>query len=232
MENMNDTAVSEMKTLFTKEIEGKIEDEEERLSELQLTAEQLTLSFYDTDQKVSQLKQTVDGISLSVTDQNGVVSSVDLASGTLDLKNLVFSVLQENGATVINGGNIKTGMISAVDIQGVSISGSEITGSTLTSVSAISQVRIDNGRVAFYDPVGDLLCGSLRYDGYGRLLLASLSEVVLSIESSHNLSIDAKDGKTIYLGSAAGTTQKIEVGSSGSTISLHGTVMVNGNVIS
>ena len=232
MENMNDQAVSEMKTLFTKEIEGKIEDDEKRLAELQLTAEHLSLSFHDADQKMSQLKQTVDGISLSVADQNGTVSSVDLASGTLDLKNLVFSVLSENGATVIDAGNIKTGMISAVDIQGVRISGAEITGSVFTSVSEISQVRIDSGQVAFYYTVGNLLCGSLRYDGYGRLLLASLSEAVLSIESSHNLSINAKDGKTIYLGSAVGTTQRIEIGSSNSTVSLHGTVMINGSVIS
>ncbi|MGN0962794.1 MAG: hypothetical protein ACI4PP_04375 [Clostridia bacterium] len=231
VENINEQAVSEMKTLFTEEIEGKISDDEEHLAELQLTAEHLGLSLRDADQRITMLQQSVEGISLSVTDRNGTVSSVDLASGTLDLENLVFSVLQQSGATVIDGGNIKTGTISAVDIRGVRISGSEISGSVITSVSDLSQVKIDRGGVSFYDSSGDLSCGSLSYDGLGRLVLTSLSDAVLRIESSHNMALNAKNGKTIYIGADAGTAQQIVIGNSDSTIALNGSVTVNGTAL-
>ena len=232
VENINEQAVSEMKTLFTKEIEGKIADDEEHLAELRLTADHLGLSFRDADQRISQLQQSVDGISLSVTDRNGTVSSVELASGTLDLENLVFSVLKQGGATVIDGGNIRTGTISAVDIRGVRITGSEISGSVITSVSDLSQVKIDSGGVTFLDSSGDLPCGSLSYDGLGRLVLTSLSDAVLRIASSDNMALNAESGKTIYIGADAGTAQHIVIGNSDSTISLNGSVTVNGTALS
>ena len=232
VENINEQAVSEMKTLFTEEIEGKISDDEDHLAELQLTAEHLGLSFRDADQRITMLRQSVDGISLSVTDRNGTVSSVDLASGTLDLEHLVFSVLRQSGATVIDGGNIKTGTISAVDIRGVRILGSEISGTVITSVSDLSQVKIDRGGVSFYDFSGNLSCGSLSYDGLGRLVLTSLSDAVLRIESSHNMALNAKSGKTIYIGADVGTAQQIVIGNSDSTIALNGSVTVNGTALS
>lgn len=274
IENINDQSVSELKTLFTKEIQGRIEDNEEHLAELDLTAEHMMLSFSDADQRISrltqgvdgltvtvsdadrrisqlkqgvdgltvtvsdadqrisQLKQSVDGLSLSVTDRNGVVSSVDLSSGTLDLKNLVFSVLKENGATVINGGNIQTGTISAVDIQGVKITGAQIIGSSLSSISNISQVIVDNGSINFCNGDGTLICGSLGYDGLGRMVLESVNDSVLRIGSANNLAINAKNGKTIYIGCDVSTVQSVELGNANSTINLRGTVTVNGKTIS
>lgn len=232
LENLNEGAVSEMKTLFTEELAGKIADEEGRLAQLQLSAESLSLSFCDAEERLTSLKQSVDGISLSVSDKNGKISQVDLASGTLNLKNLVFEVLKENGATVINGGNIQTGTISAVDIRGVNIFGSEITGSVLTSVSDISQVEIDEGKVAFFDAGGSIRCGVLGYDGYGRLVLASEGESVLRIVSANNLSVNAANGKTLFIGSDTGTVQRVDIGNGQSTVSLNGTVLVNGKTIS
>ncbi|MBQ1251389.1 MAG: hypothetical protein IIY02_00580, partial [Firmicutes bacterium] len=92
MENLNETSVKELKTVITSEIAARIADDEDRLTALELNAE---------------------GLSLSVRDPKGQVSSVNLSSGALDLDELVFSLLREGGATVIDGGNITTGTISA-----------------------------------------------------------------------------------------------------------------------
>lgn len=185
-DNLNKTALEEMKTLFTADIQGRIEDDEENLAALSLTAKGLTLSFEDAEHRLSSLEQDVEGITLSVRDKDGNLSAVKLTAGALDLENLVFSVLKESGATVIDGGNIRTGTISAVTIDGVTI-----TGSTLTSVSDISRVVIDDGAVAFYDHNGTIRCGSLNYDDFGNLGLHSLNGANVVVDSDADLTLRA-----------------------------------------
>lgn len=185
-DNLSESTAEELKTFFTSDIEGRIEDDEEHLSALDLTAKGLALSFADGENRLSALEQDVAGITLSVRDQNGDLTSVKLQSGTLDLENLVFSLLKEEGATVIDGGNIKTGTISAVQIAGVTIR-----GSTVTSESDISRIVIDDGAVTFFDHRGDIRCGSLSYDDFGNVALRSLAGANIAVESDGDLTLRA-----------------------------------------
>lgn len=185
-DNLGEGTVEELKTLFTSDIEGRITDDEEHLAALELTAKGLSLSFADGENRLSALEQNVEGITLSVRDQSGNLSSVKLQSGALDLENLVFSVLKESGATVIDGGNIKTGTISAVQIAGVTI-----TGSTFTSVSDISRIVIDDGAVTFFDHNGNIRCGSLNYDDFGNVGLHSMAGAHIVVDSDADLTLRA-----------------------------------------
>lgn len=191
-ENLGEAAVDELKTVFTGEIQGRIEDEEANIAALDLTAKGLTLAVRDGEQRLSSVEQDVAGITLSVRDKDGALSGVKLASGTLDLDNLVFSALKESGATVIDGGNIQTGTISAVNIHGVTI-----TGSTFTSESDISRVVIDGGAVTFYDHGGTVCCGSLNYDDLGKVGFHSLNGADIVVDSDGDLTLQC--GGAIYL---------------------------------
>lgn len=184
VDNLSEAAVEELKTEFTEELRGRIEDDEAHIAALSLTAKGLTLSFGDAENRLSAVEQDVDGLTLSVRDKDGTLSGVKLASGALDLHDLVFSALAESGTTVIDGGNIQTGTISAVDIHGVTI-----TGSTFTSESDISRVVIDDGAVAFYDHSGTIRCGSLNYDDFGSMGLHSLNGADIVVDSDHDLTL-------------------------------------------
>jgi len=185
-DNLSSGTVEEMKTLFTSDIAGRIADDEEHLAALELTAKGLSLSFADGENRLSSLEQDVEGITLSVRDQNGSISSVKLQSGALDLQNLVFSVLKESGATVIDGGNIQTGTISAVSLNGVTI-----TGSTFTSMSDISRIVIDDGAVTFFDHNSNIRCGSLNYDDFGNIGLHSMAGAHIVVDSDADLTLRA-----------------------------------------
>lgn len=200
-DNLSEGSAAELKTLFTADLEGRLKDDENHLAALELTAKGLTLSFADGENRLSALEQDVEGISLSVRDQKGDLSTVKLQSGALDLENLVFSVLKKSGATVIDGGNIQTGTIAAVNIQGVTI-----TGSTFTSDSHISRVVIDDGAVSFYDSEGAIRCGSLNYDDFGNVGLHSMAGAHIVVDSDADLTLRA-----------------------GGRILLEGDVYVNGN---
>ena len=191
-DNLSEAAVGELKTEFNADLQGRLEDDEQNIAALSLTAKGLALSFQDADRRMSSMEQNVEGITLSVRDQDGNLSSVKLKSGTLDLENLVFSLLKEGGKTVIDGGNIKTGTISAIAIDGVTI-----TGSTLTSLSDISRIVIDDGAVAFYDHNGTVRCGSLNYDDFGNVGLHSLNGAHIVIDSDRKLTL--RSGTGIYL---------------------------------
>ena len=222
-ENLNDAAAAELKTYFTRDIAGALADEEGRLAEIRLAADALNLSFADAEARLSTLEQDARGIALTVRDKDGKTSSVKLSSGVLDLKDLVFTVLGENGGTSINGGNIRTGTISAVQLEGVTI-----TGSVLTSTSETSKIVLNDGVVAFYDGAGAVLCGNLRYDGMGRVSLASHGQADLQLYSDADLYIDAADGGEIWLGSGEHTTQRICIGNANSSIEILGNVTING----
>lgn len=226
-ENLNDASAKELKTYFTRDIAGALADEEGRLAEMRLAADALSLSFADAEERLSSLEQDARGIALTVKDKDGKTSSVKLSSGILDLKDLVFTVLGESGGTSIDGGNIRTGTISAVHLEGVTI-----TGSVLTSTSDTSKIVIQDGVVGFYDGVGSVLCGNLRYDGMGRVSLSSHGQADLRLYSDGDLHIDAADGNEIRLGADENAVQKICIGSIDSDIELVGNVTVNGKTLS
>lgn len=237
IENINETALAEMGTILTKKVTAKIEDAEEHVASLQLTAEGLKLSLIDATGSISDLVQNVEGLSLSVKDKDGNTSSVNLNSGTLDLKNFIFNVLSTKGATVIDGGNIRTGTIDAVDINGVNILGCTITGSNFSTTGQSSQIKLNGGKISIYS-IGGIFFGSLSFSEMGYVSLASAARSDMVIYADNDLRIDARSGNTVAIGTAASATQKIHIGNTSSNLQIKGdqilftgTVKINGTTL-
>lgn len=110
---------------------SRITSAEGSISTLQQTATSLTSRISDAEGNISTLSQTVNGMTLSVS--NGSSSStirlmangVQLSSQSISFSGMVtFTDLETSGWTTINGDNITTGTIEAIDIYGCNIEGS------------------------------------------------------------------------------------------------------------
>lgn len=237
VENINETSLAEMSTLFTADISGGIEDAEERVASLQLNAEGLKLSLEDASGNLSALAQSVEGLSLSVKDKDGQVFAVSLHDGALDLENLVFHVLGTEGATVIDGRNIKTGTIDAVDINGVNILGCTITGSNFMTTGENSQIKLNGGEIRICSNGGTFF-GSLSFSEMGYVSLASANRSDMMIYADNDLMINARNDSVLAIGTADGTAQEIQIGNTGSEVRIKGddilftgTVKINGKTL-
>ena len=112
MGNLNENGVNELKNVITGELHARVDDGEQNIARLSLTAEALSTDIRQQDSRMTSLEQDAGGFALDVRDKDGNLSSVRLRDGVLDLRDLVFSVLGESGETVIDGGNIRTGRIN------------------------------------------------------------------------------------------------------------------------
>ena len=156
---------------------------------------------------VSTLTQTVNGFSLSVS--NGTSSStIQLMSGSTVISSksisfsgmVTFSDLSTNGSTTINGGNITTGEIDAVDIRGVKVYGSRFYNSGGTTWMEVGKdlYGADNDAYAMY-------ISSQTYSNTGIFGIhnGDAGDVTLSVEGFTFLNADASNKSVrIYVGSA------------------------------
>ena len=140
-------------------LSSKISTAEGNISTLQQTAETLSSRITTADGNISTLTQTVNGFSLSVS--NGTSSStIQLMSGSTVISSksisfsgmVTFSDLSAKGSTTINGGNITTGEIDAVDIRGVKVYGSRYYNSGGTTWMEVGKdlYGADNDAYAMY----------------------------------------------------------------------------------
>lgn len=224
----------------TTSLSTRMTDAEGNIGTLQVTATSLQTSVSNLDGEVTKITQTVNGLELSVT--NGEDSSVlrlmsgsaQLSSATIEITGMVtFSDLSNTGGkTVINGGNVSTGTISAINIEGCNI-----TGSTFKTI--LSSSGNVGGEIKMYyinDVSDNYLAGGLRLDSDGgsgdaRYRLFLFTENVLG--ENFALKLDAAGAMSLESGSdiyiiANGSG---EVSISGSTIRLIGQVLVNGSPI-
>lgn len=224
----------------TTSLSTRMTDAEGNIGTLQVTATSLQTSVSSLDGEVTKITQTVNGLELSVT--NGEDSSVlrlmsgsaQLSSATIEITGMVtFSDLSNtDGKTVINGGNVSTGTISAINIEGCNI-----TGSTFKTI--LSSSGNVGGEIKMYyinDVSDNYLAGGLRLDSDGgsgdaRYRLFLFTENVLG--ENFALKLDAAGAMSLESGSdiyiiANGSG---EVSISGSTIRLIGQVLVNGSPI-
>lgn len=224
----------------TTSLSTRMTDAEGNIGTLQVTAASLQTSVSSLDGEVTKITQTVNGLELSVT--NGEDSSVlrlmsgsaQLSSATIEITGMVtFSDLSTTGGkTVINGGNVSTGTISAINIEGCNI-----TGSTFKTI--LSSSGNVGGEIKMYyinDVSDNYLAGGLRLDSDGgsgdaRYRLFLFTENVLG--ENFALKLDAAGAMSLESGSdiyiiANGSG---EVSISGSTIRLIGQVLVNGSPI-
>ena len=134
----------------------------------------------------------------------GKVSFIDLSDPTSE--------------TVINGGLITTGVVSADRVSGGTLEGVTIVS---TGGGSGQIITIQDGEIV----IGDSVYGAvLKFDGT-KVVLDSVT-APLKINSLVNMSIDA--GGTIYIGTS-NVNQQIEIGSATATINLNGaTINKNG----
>ena len=222
-------------------VSSQLQDAEGNISSLQQTATSLTSDISDLEGNYTSLQQTVSG--LRITASNGTTSStltltsngVQLSSTNVQITGMVtFTDLSTSGRTTINGGNITTGVISAIDISSVTIDGSSITGSTFETILSAYGV---GGEIQCYylsNTSSTYLAGGLRLDDEGgsgdsqyRLFLYTKTALgvsfALKLESAGSMSLESGDSLWMY----APNTVQI----TGNTINLNGTVRVNGTVI-
>ena len=147
VENINATEMDSIAQLIREPVWARIEDTEGNVNTLNVTAENLLSQMSSLDGSMSTLQQasntlmtrvqnaegnlssltqTVYGMTLSVT--NGTSSStiklmqdgVAISSKTIKFTGMVtFTDLSTKGSTVINGSNIKTGIIEGVTFKTV-----------------------------------------------------------------------------------------------------------------
>lgn len=259
-DNFNDAGLEEISDIITEPVYLQLSDESRRITALQVTAaglgarisdaegnitalsvtsNALTSRITNAEGSISTLSQTVNGMTLSVT--NGSASSTLrlLANGvTISSQNIFFSGmvsftdLSTSGMTTINGDNIKTGTVEAIDIHGCSIEGS--TFRTLLSSSGGV-----GGDIEFCYLTNSQLAGGIRLDDQGAgsteerryrmfIYTRNVSNVgfAMKLESASGTSITAVENIHIR----AGTTLNITC--TGGDINLNGAhVYVNGTEI-
>ena len=184
-------------------------DIEGNVTTLQTTAAGLQSSVASADGKATTAQQTAEGLSASVSNLSGEVSTV---SATINGLNVTTS----GGTTYISGDHIKTGTIEGVDF--ISSNG-----------AYMPIIEIQSGSVLFGQDHGGFK-GDLSFNVSDNLVwLRSYGSVPLKILSGTNMSIDA--GGTIYIGASSGYSGNVNIGQSGGTVNLNGTVKNNGNAI-
>ena len=120
--------------------------------------------------------------------------------------------------TVINGGNVKTGTMSADRVSGGILQGVTIIS---TGGGSGQQILIQDGEII----IGDGVYGAvLKFDGTKAILDSATAP--LKINSAVNMSIDA--GGTLYIGTS-NVGQPIEIGSATAIVNINGAIVnVNG----
>ena len=162
--------------------------------------------FTDIEGNVTSVSETAAGLSVSVSNLSGEVSTVSATVNGLD-------VTTSGGTTYISGDHIKTGTIEGVDF--ISSNG-----------AYMPIVEIQSGSVLFGQDHGGFK-GDLSFNVSDNLVwLRSYGSVPLKILSGTNMSIDSNG--TIYIGASSGYSGNVNIGQSGGTVNLNGTVMVNG----
>ena len=189
-------------------LSARVTNAEGSISTLTQTAESLTIKVSSVEKSVSTVSQTVNSISLDVT--NGSESStiklyrngIAVSSQTIQFTGLVsFSDLEGTGTTVINGNNITTGEIRAINY----IAEGDPSGGTYNVFSVEDGAGNQIGAIGYQwlsseGNVGDRLW--IRTEQYGRFYPS------IKIEAAGRMSIEANNDSYgfVYIYSAGDMT--------------------------
>lgn len=222
---------------------SRITNAEGNISTLQQTATSLTSRIQDAEGNISSLTQTVNGMTLSVT--NGSSSStirllangVAISSQRITFTGMVtFTDLETSGSTVINGDNITTGTIEAIDIYGCNIEGS-------TFRSILKANGSIGGEIEMCYLNTNYVAGGIRLDDQGadtsyerKYRMFIYTDTILGvpfclkIHSANGMSITSDE--IIVIDAATNLTVNAEAARiSASTIRLNGDVYINGTLL-
>jgi len=132
-----------------------------------------------------------------------------------------------DSTTVINGGHITTGTISADRVTGGTLQGVEIISENEVGYYAV----LRDGKLELYsdpyDPSTGLPLASFNIDSGSVVLQNMFSSNPLKIRGIGNMSIDATSG-TIYIGASSGYSGNVDIGKSGGRVDINGSVYING----
>ena len=241
-ENFNDAEFDSIANIITEPVYVQLEGVEGEVASLQLTAQSLTSRITNAEGEVSSLTQTVNSITLTVS--NGEYSStirllmngIVMSSRTIQFTGMVtFADLEGSGTTVINGDNIQTGTISAIDIYGCIIEGSVFR-------SVLDYNGDYGGEIEFYYLSTRYLAGGIRLDDQGagtqyenRYRMFVYTESVagvafaMKLQAAGGISIEA--GENVYIEASTRLTMDGNIVTiSGSTVYLDGDVYINGDL--
>ena len=257
-ENFNDAGLEEIANIITEPVYVQLKDDEANIaaltvtaaglgarlssaegsiSTLQQTATSLTSRISDAEGNISSLTQTVNGMTLSVT--NGSASStirllangVQLSSQSISFSGMVtFSDLSTSGETTINGDNITTGTIEAIDIYGCTIEGSTFQSVLQANGTVGGEIQfcyLNTRYVAGGIRLDDLGAGTEYERAYRMFIYTNYVRGVgfaMKLQSASGISVEADENVFLY----AGTRMAIR-GDSG--IYLTGDVYVNGTLL-
>lgn len=228
-ENFNETGLKEI----TEPITAKIQDVAGNVTELEVTAEGLKSSVKDVEGKASTAQQTADGVKVDV--QN--LKSRNTV--TIDATGLYVTDAWGN-TTKLSGNQITSGTIEGVtlisrendgistSLQSVTIQNGQITlkspnGDTATIAETYSGLQISSS--TFFGGGISISAPTISLDGSVMVEQFINSNGVMKLNAGSNASFDANG--TLYLG-VSNYGENVEIGGSGSTINLNGTVLING----
>lgn len=186
----------------------------------------LTVSLKGTQDEVTQLKLWKDGLTLKV--ENGEASSVirlmagtaAISSQTIELKGLVsFTDLKNSGKTEINGDNITTGSLKAIDMWAVTKDGEECSGSMRLCYETYEQLA---GGLRL-DAMGAGTAGENQYRMFLYTNTVGGKAFAMKLESAESMSLAAANSVFIR------GTQGVQI--TGPDIRLFGNVWINGQMI-
>ena len=183
-------------------------DIEGNVASVQATAAGLTTRVSSAEGDISSLEQTASGLSVRV-------SGVESRNTVTINANGMYVADQNGNTTALTGDHIKSGTLEGVTLLSINSNNSMV---------KIYNGGIDLGEAPYYN------MGSLYYDmDIGKVYLYSVPGRPIKIESGSNLSIDASG--TIYIGASSGCSGNVNIGQSGGTVNLNGTIKNNGNAI-
>lgn len=183
-------------------------DIEGNVTSVQATAAGLATRVSSAEGDISSLEQTASGLSVRVSDVESRNTVTINANG-------MYVTDQNGNTTALTGNHIKSGTLEGVTLLSINSNNSMV---------KIYNGGIDLGEAPYYN------MGSLYYDmNIGKVYLYSVPGRPMKIESGSNLSIDASN--TIYIGASSGYSGNVNIGQSGGTVNINGTLKNNGNAI-
>ena len=235
VQNFNQTEFEDIANIITEPVYAQLKDAEGNIAALQLQAEGLTLRIQDAEGNISSLTQTVHGMRLEVTNEDSsstislTADGASISSQVIRFSGMVtFDDLEGSGTTTINGDNISTGTISAIDIDGCYITGS-IFQSVLSSSGRVG------GEIEMCYIADTVVAGGIRLDDMGagtstershRMFIYTESaygiDFALKLQAASGMSLDAAENIAIL----AGTVVTIEA----NRININGDLYVNGDL--
>lgn len=233
-ENFNETELDGLVKTITDPVYLRIQDAENNITSIQAQAQGLTIRVRDAEGNVTALQQQAQGLTTRVQNAEGAVSTLTqtvngmrlqvtngenkssisltangavISSQTIRFTGMVtFQDLEDSGTTIINGDNITTGTISAMDIDGCYITGS-IFQSVLSSAGRVG------GEIEMCYRSDTVVAGGIRLDDMGagtstershRMFIYTESaygiDFALKLQAASGMSLDAAENVAILAG--------------------------------